>query len=68
MKEDRVPHVTLASDLTGKYVVEERLQDGRLVLRPGTGVGAIVERAGGRRLTAEEFERQFADLPSDGEG
>jgi hypothetical protein len=63
-----VPHVTLASDLTGQYVVEERLQDGRLVLRPDTGVDAIVERTSGRRLTAEELERQFGHLPTDGEG
>jgi hypothetical protein len=31
-------------------------------------MGAIVERTSGRRLTAEEFERQFAHLPTDGEG
>lgn len=28
----------------------------------------LVARTGGRRLTPEEFEREFGDLPSDAEG
>jgi hypothetical protein len=69
MKEDTVTHVTLAGDITGDYLVDERLQDGRLVLRPDTGVEAIIERTGGgRRLTPQEFEQQFGHLPSDDEG
>jgi hypothetical protein len=69
MKEEAVTHVTLAGDITGDYLVEERLDDGRLVLRPDTGVEAIIERTGGgRRLTAEEFEQHFGQLPTDDEG
>jgi hypothetical protein len=69
MKEDPVTHVTLAGDITGDYLVDERLQDGRLVLRPDTGVEAIIERTGGGRpLTSEEFEQNFGRLPTDDEG
>jgi hypothetical protein len=69
MKEDRVSHVTLAGDLAGAYVIEERLPDGRLVLRPDTSVEAIVARTGGgRQLTAEEFAENFGELPEDDEG
>ena len=63
-----MPHVTLASDLTGQYVVEERLPDGGLVRRPDTRCGPIVECTSGRRLTVEEFEHQFAHLPTDDAG
>lgn len=62
-------HVTLAGDITGDYLVDERLKDGRLVLRPDTGIEAIIERTGGgRRLTAAEFEQHFGHLPIDDEG
>ena len=62
-------HVTLAGDITGDYLVDERLDDGRLVLRPDTGVDAIIERTGGgQRLTPEEFEQHFGRLPADDEG
>lgn len=67
--EDPLAHVTLAGDISGDYLVDERLQDGRLVLRPDTGVDAIIERTGGgRRVTAEEFEEHFGHLPTDDEG
>jgi hypothetical protein len=69
MKEDPVAHVTLAGDINGEYLVDERLQDGRLVLRPDTGVEAILQRTGGgHALTPEEFEQHFGHLPTDGEG
>lgn len=29
---------------------------------------AILKRAGGKRLSREEFDRHFGDLPTDGEG
>jgi hypothetical protein len=69
MKEAPVAHVTLAGDISGDYLVDERLQDGRLVLRPGSGVEAIIERTGGgRHLTAEEFDEHFGQLPADDGG
>lgn len=68
-----MPHVTLAGDLTGEYLVEEQLPDGRLVIRPDTSAAAMRRRLGGRPLTAEEFEAFIAPhrsalLPPDGEG
>jgi hypothetical protein len=69
MEEDRVSHVTLAGDIAGDYVIEDRLPDGRLVLRPDTGVEAIIARTGGgRRLGADEFAEHFGELPEDDEG
>jgi hypothetical protein len=66
VKQDPVAHVTLAGAITGNYVVEERLNDGRLVLRPDTGVDAIIERTGGGRpLTTEDFAQHFGHLPTD---
>ncbi len=29
---------------------------------------AILKRAGGKRMSQEEFDRHFGDLPTDGEG
>jgi hypothetical protein len=29
---------------------------------------AILKRAGGKRMSPEEFDRHFGDLPTDGEG
>jgi hypothetical protein len=61
-------HVTLSGDLSGDYVVEDRLPDGRVVLRPDLSVKAMLARHGERRLTSEEFEQHFGQLPADGEG
>ena len=61
-------HVRLTGELTGKYVVDEVYEDGRIVLRPDTSAAAIRERAGLDPVTDDEFERAFGDLPSDSEG
>lgn len=66
-------HVKLSGDVEGAYVIEEALADGRLVVAPEwpskeTSADAILERAGGRRMTPEEFDEHFGDLPTDGEG
>lgn len=63
-------HVTVSG---GRYVVEETLAEGRVVLVPEwpsqeTSAEAILWRGDGERLSPEEFERHFGDLPSDGEG
>jgi hypothetical protein len=47
------------------YVVDETLQDGRLVLRPDTSVTAIRERLGTEPMSAEQFQTSFGDLPTD---
>jgi len=51
-------------EFAGTYAVERRA-DGGLVLEPVTGPSeaALIERAGGRRLTPEEFAEEFGDLP-----
>lgn len=61
-------HVTLSGDLSGDYVVEDRRPDGRLLLRPDLSVKAMLARYGERRLTPEELEQHFGQLPTDGEG
>ena len=61
-------HVTISGDLSGDYVVEDQRPDGRLLLRPDLSVNAMLARHGERRLTPEEFEQNFGQLPTDGEG
>jgi hypothetical protein len=62
--------VTLAeSGVAGEWDVQA-LEDGRLLLSPHTGpsVEELARRAGGRRLSSEEFRERFGHLPRDGEG
>lgn len=61
-------HITLAGDLKGEYVVDEVLDDGRLVIRPDTSAQAIRRRQGLEPITAEEFEQHFGHLSADQEG
>lgn len=63
-------HVKLSGDVEGSFVVEEALADGRLLLAPEwpskeTSADAILERAGGKRMSPEEFDEHFGDLPTD---
>ncbi len=55
-------HVTLAGDLSGEYLVEEVLDDGRLVIRPDTSAEAIHRRLAVEPVSREDFEREFGDL------
>jgi hypothetical protein len=34
----------------------------------GTSVEAILDRVGGKRMSREEFDKHFGDLPTDDEG
>lgn len=61
-------HITLAGDLNGEYVVDEVLDDGRLVTRPDTSARAIHRRQGLEPISAEEFEQHVGHLPIDQEG
>jgi hypothetical protein len=45
----------------------ERLRERRLGVKE-TSAKAILERAGGKRMSPEEFDRHFGHLPTDGEG
>jgi hypothetical protein len=51
-------------EMSGDYLVDDVLDDGRVVLRPDTSADAI----GLEPVTDEEFEQTFGHLPSDGEG
>lgn len=66
-------HVKLSGDIEGSFVIEEALADGRFVVAPEwpskeTSADAILERAGAKRMSPEEFDKHFGDLPADGEG
>ena len=61
-------HVTVAGDLSGEYLVEEGLEDGRLVIRPDPSADAIRRRLGVEPISPEEFERELGHLPQDNEG
>ncbi len=55
---------------TTRYVVEQQLEDGRVVLRPQTEVERMHHEHGSRPLTQQEFDELIAPhvLPPDGEG
>lgn len=60
-------HVKLSGDVEGSYVIEEVLTDRRLVIAPewpsqGTSADAILQRAGGRRMSPDEFDKHFGSL------
>lgn len=58
-------HVTLAADLSGDDVVDERLADGRLVIRPDTSAQAIRRRLGFEPVSPEVLEQHFGHLLTD---
>jgi hypothetical protein len=69
VKEQHMPHVTLAGDRTGEYLIAEERPDGSLVLLPDTSVEAILDRMGARPASLEEFETEHGELgPPDAEG
>jgi hypothetical protein len=61
-------HVTLAGDRAGDYLVEQELEDGRLLLRPEPAYPAVMPVRNGRAATLDEREQILGALPSDGEG
>lgn len=65
---ETLTRVKLGGDLSGDYVVEEHRPDGRLVLCRDLSVSTMLASHGERRLTPEEFEEHFGELPTDGEG
>ena len=60
-------HVTLAGDLSGEYLVEGFLEDGRLVIRPDTRAEAIHRRLDVEPVPREEFEAELGYLPQGNE-
>ncbi|HEY3760071.1 MAG TPA: hypothetical protein VGL37_09935 [Solirubrobacteraceae bacterium] len=60
------PHVTLAGDLNGDYLIEQELPDGRLLLRPNPT--QPLAAFAGRPATPQEFQQLLAGLSTDNEG
>jgi hypothetical protein len=58
------PFVEVTGALRGRHELQERRDDGWIMLEPDLSDAAIFEREGGRPMTAEEFERAFGDLPT----
>jgi hypothetical protein len=73
MKEDHVPHVTVAGDRNGDSVIREERPDGTLILTPETPAQASLRRLGARPATSDELDA-FLDehrghlQPADDEG
>lgn len=70
---DTARHVTVAGDFTGDYVVDEELDDGRLVIRPERPYPSVFPTRVGRALTDDELSAFMAEhgphmLPPDDEG
>ena len=66
-------HLKVSGDIEGSFVVGDALADGRFLIAPEwpskeTSADAILERAGGKRMSPEEFDKHFGNLPTDGEG
>ena len=65
--------IKLADSDSGWYVIEERLEDGRVILRPETEVEAMHRENGSRPATNDEVAAFVAEhgphmLPPDDEG
>ncbi len=60
--------VTLHGDISGEYLVEETLPDGRILLSPNTSIAQIHIETGTVPMSREEFDEILGDLPSDHEG
>ena len=60
-------HVTLAGDLDGRYVVEEQLEGGRVVLAPEPSYPSVFPEPPGRKATEAGFQEHFGELEPDDE-
>jgi hypothetical protein len=61
--------VTLSGDISGEYVIIEKHEDGSLLVKPDTSIGAILGRQNLEPATLKEFEAEYGALqPPDGEG
>lgn len=67
---EQIVELAIGESPSTRCVVEHKLDDGRVVLRPQTELEAMRERMGSRPLTQDEFDQLLAPhlLPPDGEG
>ena len=69
---DASRHLTVLGDRIGRFVIDEELPDGRLLIRPEAEPSGASARAG-RPMTQQEFDDFMAEhgphmLPADDEG
>lgn len=64
-----MPHVTVAGDRAGDYVIREERPDGTLVLQPETTARASLRELGLHPMSDAEFAELAVDMqPPDNEG
>ncbi len=54
---EQIVELAIGESPSTRYVVEHKLDDGRVVLRPQTELEAMRERMGSRPLTQDEFDQ-----------
>lgn len=64
MSDELTKVILTEPGIAGSYVLEERHEDGSLLLRPDTSIAAIRERAGTRPMSAEQFDKHFGHRPA----
>jgi len=67
---EQIVELAIGESPSTRYVVEHKLDDGRVLLRPQTELERIHQEHGSRSLTPQEFDELIAPhlLPPDGEG
>ena len=69
----RSPHDQVGVDRADKAMTEEEAAQAKLIYAPdwpskATSIEEIRKRTGTRAMSAEDFDRHFGSLPTDGEG
>ncbi len=62
VNEIRASIVEVTGAVTGRYELQERSEDGTIVLRPDTSAAAIMRRLASEPVSTEEFDSAFGDL------
>lgn len=57
---EQIIELAIGESPSTRYVVEHKLEDGRVILRPQTELEAMRDRIGNRPLTQEEFDQLLA--------
>lgn len=67
---EQIIELTIGESPSTRYVIEQELDDGRVVLRPQTELERMHQKHGSRPLTQHEFDELIAPhvLPPDGKG
>ncbi len=57
---EQIIELAIGESPSTRYVVEHKLEDRRVILRPQTELEAMRDRMGSRPLTQEEFDQLLA--------